>query len=136
MRRQSGKRADRPQLAAALATCRATRAILLVAKLDRLSRNLAFLANLMDAEVDFICCDTPHATRFTLRIPIDGARVVVRQECGALPRHTGQVSRAWLTLHAFAGTLQQRLEQGVSRAQLHGFLERCNGGLQIALSIS
>lgn len=65
---ESGKRADRPKLAEALATCRATRSVLLVAKLDRLSRNLAFLANLMEAEVDFVCCDNPHATRFTIHI--------------------------------------------------------------------
>ena len=65
---ESGKRSDRPKLAEALATCRATRSALLVAKLDRLSRNLAFLANLMEAEVDFVCCDNPHATRFTIHI--------------------------------------------------------------------
>jgi DNA invertase Pin-like site-specific DNA recombinase len=65
---ESGKRSDRPMLAEALATCRATRSQLLVAKLDRLSRNLAFLANLMEAEVDFVCCDNPHATRFTIHI--------------------------------------------------------------------
>jgi DNA invertase Pin-like site-specific DNA recombinase len=52
----------------ALAACRATHSTLLVAKLDRLSRNLAFLANLMEAEADFVCCDTPHATPFTLHI--------------------------------------------------------------------
>lgn len=60
---ESGKRSDRPKLAEALATCRATRSQLLVARLDRLSRNLAFLANLMEAEVDFVCCNNPHATR-------------------------------------------------------------------------
>ena len=65
---ESGKRSDRPKLAEALATCRATRSVLLVAKLDRLSRNLAFLANLMEAEVDFVCCDNPNATRFTIHI--------------------------------------------------------------------
>lgn len=65
---ESGKRSDRPKLAEALAACRATRSALLVAKLDRLSRNLAFLANLMEAEVDFVCCDNPHATRFTIHI--------------------------------------------------------------------
>jgi DNA invertase Pin-like site-specific DNA recombinase len=41
---------------------------LVVAKLDRLSRNVAFLAALMDSGVEFVCCDNPHATRFTLHI--------------------------------------------------------------------
>jgi hypothetical protein len=41
---------------------------LIIARLDRLSRNMAFIANLMDARVDFIACDNPHATRLTLRM--------------------------------------------------------------------
>ena len=62
---ESGKRGDRPQLAAAMASCRATRTIVLVAKLDRLSRNVAFLSGIMASKVDFLCCDNPHATKFT-----------------------------------------------------------------------
>ena len=45
---ESGKKADRPQLAMALAACRLHRATLVIAKLDRLSRNVAFIANLME----------------------------------------------------------------------------------------
>jgi len=63
---ESGKRADRPKLAEAIAACRATRATLLVAKLDRLSRNVAFLANLMEAKIDFLAADNAHATPFNL----------------------------------------------------------------------
>ena len=58
---ESGKRSDRPQLAAAMATCRATGASLLVAKLDRLSRNVAFLSGIMESKIDFVCADNPHA---------------------------------------------------------------------------
>jgi len=65
---ESGKRADRPQLLAAISACRIQDAILVIAKLDRLSRNLAFLANLMESKVEFVCCDNPHATRFTIHI--------------------------------------------------------------------
>lgn len=65
---ESGKRSDRPQLAAALALCKRERAKLVIAKLDRLSRNLAFLATLMERGVDFIACDNPHATKLTIHI--------------------------------------------------------------------
>jgi DNA invertase Pin-like site-specific DNA recombinase len=65
---ESGKRSDRPQLAAALAACKKHRARLVIAKLDRLSRNVAFIATLMDGKVDFVCCDFPSANRLTLHI--------------------------------------------------------------------
>ena len=65
---ESGKRADRPQLAAALAACKLHRATLVIAKLDRLARQLSFIANLMDGGVDFVACDMPHANRLTLHL--------------------------------------------------------------------
>jgi DNA invertase Pin-like site-specific DNA recombinase len=65
---ETGKRADRPKLAEALAACRKHRAKLVIAKLDRLSRNVAFIAALMDSKVEFVCCDFPQANRLTLHI--------------------------------------------------------------------
>ncbi len=65
---ESGKRADRPELRVALAEAKRHRATLIIARLDRLSRNMAFIANLMDARVEFVACDNPHATRLTLHI--------------------------------------------------------------------
>ena len=65
---ESGKKAKRPQLILALDRCRLTGATLVIAKMDRLSRNMAFTANLMDSGVDFVACDNPHATRFTIHI--------------------------------------------------------------------
>jgi len=63
-----GKRNDRPQIAAALAACRLRRATLVIAKLDRLARNVHFISNLMESGVDFVACDNPHATRLTIHI--------------------------------------------------------------------
>ncbi|MDR6833601.1 MULTISPECIES: recombinase family protein [unclassified Sphingopyxis] len=65
---ESGGKSDRPQLALALAACRIHRATLVIAKLDRLARNVAFIANLMDGGVDFVACDIPQANRLTLHI--------------------------------------------------------------------
>jgi DNA invertase Pin-like site-specific DNA recombinase len=65
---ETGKRADRPELLKALADCKRSRATLVIAKLDRLARNVAFLANLMESGVDFVACDNPQANRLTIHI--------------------------------------------------------------------
>jgi DNA invertase Pin-like site-specific DNA recombinase len=65
---ESGRRKDRPQLAAALAACRTTRATLVIAKLDRLARNVAFVSNLMESGVEFVAADMPAVNRLTVHI--------------------------------------------------------------------
>jgi DNA invertase Pin-like site-specific DNA recombinase len=65
---ESGRKSDRPQLAAALAACRAHRATLVIAKLDRLARNVAFISSLMESGVEFIAADMPMANRLTVHI--------------------------------------------------------------------
>lgn len=65
---ESGKRSDRPELLKALEECKRRKAVLVIAKLDRLGRNLAFIANLMDAGVEFVCCDNPQANRLMLHM--------------------------------------------------------------------
>lgn len=65
---ESGKRNDRPQLAAALAACRVLGCVLVIAKLDRLSRNAAFLINLESSGVEFVVADMPHANRLTIHL--------------------------------------------------------------------
>src|SRR5215813_5790846 len=65
---ESGKRSDRPELAKAIAFAKKHRARLVIAKLDRLSRNVAFISALMERKVDFIAVDNPHATKFNLHI--------------------------------------------------------------------
>lgn len=69
---ESGKGADalarRPQLAAALALARAKGAVLLIAKLDRLARNVHFVSGLLESRVEFCACDMPTANKLTLHV--------------------------------------------------------------------
>ncbi len=64
----SGKRNDRLALGSALKECKEQKAILLIAKLDRLSRNVAFISMLMESKVKFTVVDNPSAEKFTLHI--------------------------------------------------------------------
>lgn len=65
---ESGKNDKRPELAKAIDLCKQEQAVLVIAKLDRLSRNVSFIAMLMDTKVKFVCCDMPTATPFTIHI--------------------------------------------------------------------
>lgn len=65
---ESGKKSDRPKLIEALDLCRRTRSTLIVAKLDRLSRNVAFTSRLLESDVEIIFCDFPEANKLVLHI--------------------------------------------------------------------
>src|SRR5688572_15760498 len=65
---ESGKNNQRPELEKALQRCRQTGAKLLIAKLDRLARNVHFIAGLMESNVDFLAVDMPSANRLTVHI--------------------------------------------------------------------
>jgi DNA invertase Pin-like site-specific DNA recombinase len=65
---ESGKRNDRPELERALAACKKHRAKLIIAKLDRLSRNVHFISGLMERKIDFVACDMPSANAFMINI--------------------------------------------------------------------
>jgi len=65
---ESGKRSDRPKLAEAVQACRVHGAKLVIAKLDRLSRDAHFLLGLEKAGVDFVAADMPNANRLTVGI--------------------------------------------------------------------
>lgn len=65
---ESGKNNNRPNLIKAIEDCKKQRAKLLIAKLDRLSRNASFILMLRDSKVDFVCCDMPDANSITIGI--------------------------------------------------------------------
>ena len=81
---ESGKRSDRPALAEALRLCRKHRATLLIAKLDRLARNVHFISGLMESGVEFVAADMPKANRLTFHI----MAAVAKQEADAISKRT------------------------------------------------
>lgn len=65
---ETGKNNHRPKLIEALEHCKRTKSILICAKLDRLSRNVAFISRLLESEMEIIFCDFPTANRLILHI--------------------------------------------------------------------
>ncbi|MCA0434293.1 MAG: recombinase family protein [Proteobacteria bacterium] len=81
---ESGRKADRPQLRKARERCELTGATLLIARLDRLSRNARFLLELQESRVLFKACDAPHADNFTVGI----MALVAQKEAEAISERT------------------------------------------------
>lgn len=81
---ESGKRKNRPQLNAALALCRKKKATLIIAKLDRLARNLHFISGLMESRIEFLAVDNPTANRLTVQI----LAAVAEEEARAISART------------------------------------------------
>ena len=146
---ESGRRhGNRPQLLAALDECRSRRAVLLIARLDRLARNVAFISNLMESDVDFIAVDMPEATRITLHVlaaVAEHERELISKrtkDALAIARQRGQqlgnpqaremigAARAARNLHPTApevlALMQERRGQGRSYREIAGELNRLN----------
>ncbi|MGI4831109.1 MAG: recombinase family protein [Janthinobacterium lividum] len=81
---ESGKRNDRPALSEALRLCRQQKATLVIAKLDRLARNVHFISGLMESGVEFLAVDMPSANRFVVHI----LAAVAEQEAEAISKRT------------------------------------------------
>lgn len=71
---ESGRKSERPKLAEAIRACQQHKAKLLIAKLDRLSRNVAFVMTLRDSGVDFVACDLPDANTLTVGMMVTFAQ--------------------------------------------------------------
>ena len=87
---ESGKRSDRPVLREALAKAKSCKALLVIAKLDRLARNVAFIANLMESGVEFRAVDMPEANRLLLHV----MAAVAEQEARAISERTRNALQA------------------------------------------
>jgi len=65
---ESGKKKNRPELKEAVKLCKRQKATLVIAKLDRLARNVHFVSGLMETNVNFVACDNPHANRLMVHM--------------------------------------------------------------------
>jgi DNA invertase Pin-like site-specific DNA recombinase len=92
---ESGKRSDRPELAKALDHAKLTGATLLVAKLDRLSRNTKFLLTLLDSGSDVVFCDLPHIPSGAVgRFMVTQMAAVAELEAGLISKRTKDALKA------------------------------------------
>jgi DNA invertase Pin-like site-specific DNA recombinase len=89
---ETGKNNDRPELLKAIAQAKQTGAKLLIAKLDRLSRNAAFILTLKDSGVNFVCCDMPEANALTIGI----MAIIAQQEREMISKRTKEALQAKL----------------------------------------
>ncbi|WP_299912788.1 recombinase family protein [uncultured Paracoccus sp.] len=97
---ESGKVNERPQLALAMADAKRAGAVLLIAKLDRLARNVAFIANLLEAGVEVAAADLPEANRFVLHIMAamaeeEGRMISARTKAALAAAKARGVSLGW-----------------------------------------
>lgn len=117
---ESGKIANRPELKKAMAHARCASAVLVVAKLDRLSRDPDFLGEIMKSETDFVACDMPAANKLTIRI----MAAVAEQEREAISARTKAALAAYkarggklgASLHQCRNLTQEAREKGSALA--------------------
>jgi DNA invertase Pin-like site-specific DNA recombinase len=112
---ETGTTPDRPELAKALAHAKLSNATLVVAKLDRLARNVAFTAALMESKVDFVCCDCKGANTLTLHI----LAAVAQEEARLIGERTRKALAAARARGVKLGSAREGAWQG--REHLRGF---------------
>jgi DNA invertase Pin-like site-specific DNA recombinase len=113
---ESGKVAERPELAKALAHAKRSKATLVVAKLDRLARNVAFLSALMRSGADFVACDNPHANKLTIHI----LAAVAEDEAERISSRTKSALAAAKARGALLGSARPGHWDGREDARLEG----------------
>ena len=111
---ESGKKNQRQQLLAAIAEARRTGTTLLIAKLDRLSRNAGFIFALRDSGVDFVCCDMPDANTLTVGL----FAVIAQHERETISKRTKDALRAKKARGVQLGTPANFTQQLSLRARL------------------
>ena len=134
---ESGRRDNRPQLAKALAECRRIGATLIIAKLDRLSRNTRFLLALIDSNVELIFCDLPQCSGPAGRMMLTVMGAFAEMEAGLISERTKAALAAakargvrlgnpngaaalvkHIRLHGNASALKGKIRAAIARAEV------------------
>jgi DNA invertase Pin-like site-specific DNA recombinase len=113
---ESGKKADRPELARAIGHAKRSKMTLCVAKFDRLARDMEFTAKLMNSTVEFVACDNPTANRLTLHI----LAAVAENEARAISERTKAALAAAKARGAKLGSARPGHWEGREEARLIG----------------
>lgn len=113
---ESGKRADRPELAKAIAHAKRSKATLCVAKLDRLARNVEFLARVMNSGCEFAAADMPAANRFMLHV----MAAVAEHEAKAISERTKAALKQAKARGQLLGSARPDHWEGREQARLAG----------------
>jgi len=117
---ESGKRNDRPELAKAVAHAKRSGAQLVIAKLDRLGRNLHFVTGLLESGVDFAACDNPHATKFLVHLLVafaeEEARLISERTKAALEAYKARGGKLGAALPQCRNLTQEAREKGAEQA--------------------
>lgn len=103
---ETGKNSNRPNLLKAIEHCKETDSILLIAKLDRLSRNAKFILTLRDSKVDFVCADMPDANSLTI-----GMMAIIAQD---------EVERISKRVKDALGVIKDKLDRGETHISKSG----------------
>ena len=115
---ESGKRSDRPEFAKALAACRLHRATLVIAKLDRLARNVHFVASLMESGVEFVAADNPHANKLTIHILVAMAEHEAEMISARTKAALAAAKKRGVVLGGFRGKVPSDKHRALSAAAL------------------
>lgn len=123
-----GKGEDRPELQRAIAHANFAKATLVIAKMDRLTRNLAFLTRLEEGKVDFTACDMPNASKMTIRIMV----MVAEDELERISERTRAGLRAYRAESRTPNKLRELYPNGIPE-EVAAFYEPRRGLLGASL---
>jgi DNA invertase Pin-like site-specific DNA recombinase len=127
---ESGKRNDRPALANALAFAKRMKAVLIVAKMDRLSRNVAFLSRMMESGVEFRAVDNPSANKLMIHI----LAAVAEEEARAISKRTRDALQAAKARGTLLGSARPGHWNGREQARKEGAMKAAKASAKVRSS--